>query len=286
VNITLDQAIHELKMGRPIKIGAKTSAYAYLHPEFTALATIKKLKTSKINNANKKTPEQKAALKLAVAGELIPELLEFKTAKKLPTISPAKIKAAPTKLILAAQAPLNLRDAGPAKIYAYRAEGKISEHLAIVIGKPDANPLVRVHSCCYTGDLLGSLSCDCQDQLRGAIKLMAKSGGILVYLMQEGRGIGLINKLRAYSLQASGLDTVEANEFLGFEDEERAFAPAAEILKQLRIKKIRLITNNPKKAEQLETEGIEVTKCVPIIIKHKHNQHYLETKAAKSGHKI
>lgn len=283
MSITLDQAIHELKMGRAIKIGN----FAYFHPEFTALQDYQNLNTQKVNSKSATSSEQKLAIKLAVLGELIPELLEFKTTKKLPTIIPAKIKEAPTKLILAAQAPLNLRDAGAARIYAYRAEGKISEHLAIVIGKPDNIPLVRVHSCCYTGDLLGSLACDCQDQLKGAIKLMGKQGGgVLIYLMQEGRGIGLINKIRAYSLQASGLDTVEANEFLGFEDEERAFAPAAEILKQLKIKEIRLISNNPKKAQQLEAEGIKVTKCVPMVIKHQHNKNYLETKAKKSGHKI
>ena len=283
MNITLDQAIHELKMGRAIQIGAS----AFFHPEFAAESAYKNLKTTFINNKNAKTATQKSALKLAVIGELIPQLLEFKATKKLPIIKPSQIKNGPTKLILAAEAPLNLRDCGKAKIYAYRAEGKISEHLALVVGKPEKTPLVRVHSCCYTGDLLGSLSCDCQDQLRGALKLMQKTGGgILVYLMQEGRGIGLINKLRAYDLQAKGMDTVEANEFLGFDDEEREFAPATAILKELKVKKIRLISNNPKKAKQLEADGIKVESLVPMIIKHQHNEMYLNTKAAKSGHLI
>jgi GTP cyclohydrolase II len=218
---------------------------------------------------------------------MLPAIIQIPPRLKTPELRKTDIKKTKAKLILTAKAPLNLRDCGKAEIYAYRAEGKMSEHLALVIGKPGKKPLVRVHSCCYTGDLLGSLSCDCRDQLRGAIQLMEKSGGgILVYLMQEGRGIGLINKLRAYELQSNGMDTVEANEFLGFDDEERAFTPAAAILKELGVKNISLISNNPKKAHELEVEGIKVSKLVPMIIEHEHNRHYLGTKQAKSGHII
>lgn len=317
-NITTDQLIHEWKMGRAVKIGTS----AYLHPEYAGVwpknATLVITKNraewlmnqkfpgdveidlKNISNAevqliiagrSKKKFKYTAAkntcdaIQAAVDGELLPALIKIKPTKKLPAYK--KQKAVAAKLVLAAEAPLNLRDCGKAKIYAYRADGKASEHLALVVGTPEKTPLVRVHSCCYTGDLLGSLACDCNDQLRGALKLMHKNGGgILVYLMQEGRGIGLINKLRAYKLQEEGLDTVEANEFLGFDDEERGFAPAAEILKKLGVKKIRLISNNPKKAKGLESYGIKVEQLVPMIIKHEHNQNYLNVKAAKSGHLI
>jgi GTP cyclohydrolase II len=148
--------------------------------------------------------------------------------------------------------------------------------------------LVRLHSECFTGDLLGSLKCDCGDQLRGAIATIAAAGGgALLYLAQEGRGIGLINKLRAYRLQDQGFDTVEANERLGFEPDERLYGVAAKMLQLLGFKSIRLLTNNPLKVEALEAAGITVTERVPHAFPaNPHNRGYLRTKAEKSGHQL
>ncbi|MBF0166270.1 MAG: GTP cyclohydrolase II [Alphaproteobacteria bacterium] len=174
------------------------------------------------------------------------------------------------------------------RIQAFRpADGGI-EHLAIQIGTPDpAQPvLVRLHSECFTGDLLGSLRCDCGDQLRGAIAEIAKAGGgVLLYLAQEGRGIGLVNKLRAYQLQDGGFDTLDANGQLGFEEDERVYLPAAEMLRQLGFTRIRLLTNNPEKLDQLARYGIELVERVPHVFpSNGHNDFYLRTKADKAGH--
>lgn len=174
------------------------------------------------------------------------------------------------------------------RILAFRpADGGI-EHLAILLGNPDpAMPvLVRLHSECFTGDLLGSLRCDCGDQLRGALSEIAKAGGgALLYLAQEGRGIGLVNKLRAYQLQDAGLDTLDANGELGFEDDERVYLPAAEMLRQLGFSKVRLLTNNPLKVEALARYGVTVVERVPHVFpSNGHNDFYLRTKAEKGGH--
>ncbi|MSO66149.1 MAG: GTP cyclohydrolase II, partial [Alphaproteobacteria bacterium] len=173
------------------------------------------------------------------------------------------------------------------EIVAFRpADGGI-EHVAILIGKPDGRQpvLVRLHSECFTGDLLGSLRCDCGQQLRGAIEVMAKEGqGALLYLGQEGRGIGLINKLRAYVLQDQGYDTMEANRRLGFEEDERPFLPAARMLALLGFHRIRLLTNNLEKVEGLTRCGIDVVERVAHRFpSNPHNAHYLAAKARK-GH--
>jgi GTP cyclohydrolase II len=146
--------------------------------------------------------------------------------------------------------------------------------------------LTRLHSECFTGDLLGSLRCDCGDQLRGAIAEIARAGsGVLLYLAQEGRGIGLVNKLRAYQLQDAGFDTVDANEQLGFDADERVYLPAAEMLRQLGISRVRLLTNNPEKVAALTRCGIAVVERVPHIFPaNDHNERYLRTKASRSGH--
>jgi len=164
------------------------------------------------------------------------------------------------------------------------------EHIAIVKGDilgAEAVP-VRLHSECLTGDVIGSLRCDCRDQLITALEMIGKMDkGILLYLRQEGRGIGLINKIRAYSLQDQGLDTVEANIALGFRDDERDYAVAAHMLMSLKVNSVRLITNNPKKIEQLTQHGIKVSERIPHMMPpNDHNRFYLETKAAKSGHFI
>lgn len=196
---------------------------------------------------------------------------------------------APVTKITEALVPL--KDAAETRIVAFRplgAAGGGPEHLALVIGKVDPQKpiLVRLHSECFTGDLLGSLKCDCGDQLRGAIAAIGKEeGGILLYLAQEGRGIGLMNKLRAYQLQDQGFDTVEANLRLGFEVDERLFESAARMLDQLGVNDVRLMTNNPAKVSGIKAHGINVCERVPLRFKaNEHNKSYLATKAEKTGH--
>lgn len=190
------------------------------------------------------------------------------------------------------EARVPLEDAENTRIIAFRPLDGGLEHLAIVIGEPeslgagDPAALVRLHSECFTGDLLGSLRCDCGDQLRGAIKAIADDGaGVLLYLAQEGRGIGLVNKLRAYTLQDRGLDTLDANEQLGFDADERIYLPAAEMLKALGLRRVRLLTNNPGKVADVTAHGIEICARVPHAFpSNKHNEAYLQTKKAKGGH--
>ncbi|MGE3741535.1 MAG: GTP cyclohydrolase II, partial [Geminicoccaceae bacterium] len=186
------------------------------------------------------------------------------------------------------EARVPLADVEDVRIVAFRPADGGTEQYAILVGQPERQeaPLVRLHSECFTGDLLGSLRCDCGDQLRGAIRRMAHEGaGVLLYLAQEGRGIGLPNKLRAYMLQDSGLDTVEANHHLGFGSDERDFWAAAAMLRQLGIGRVRLLTNNPSKIAQLRHYGIEVAGRVPhMFAANKHNRRYLLTKAERSGH--
>ncbi len=174
------------------------------------------------------------------------------------------------------------------RIHAFRPGDGGLEHLAIVIGEIDPSQpvLVRLHSECFTGDLLGSLRCDCGEQLRGAVETIAADGaGVLLYLAQEGRGIGLVNKLRAYRLQDRGADTLDANEQLGFDADERIYLPAAEMLRLLGLRQVRLLTNNPEKVAGLEHCGIEVTERVPLSFPdNEHNRPYLRTKARRFGH--
>ena len=175
----------------------------------------------------------------------------------------------------------------PTQIVAFRASDDGQEHVALVIGafggKP---PLVRLHSECLTGDVFGSLKCDCGPQLKEALRIIGENGGgVLLYLRQEGRGIGLVNKIRAYSLQDRGLDTVDANLRLGFADDERDFGHAAAMLCAIGIDKVRLLTNNPRKVNGLEAAGIQVTERVPHhMAANPHNADYLETKRRRSGH--
>ncbi|HXD11156.1 MAG TPA: GTP cyclohydrolase II [Anaerolineales bacterium] len=179
---------------------------------------------------------------------------------------------------------------GDFHIIAFENNRDGKEHVAItkgdVIGA--SNVPVRLHSECLTGDVVGSLRCDCRDQLEAALKAIGQmEKGMVLYLRQEGRGIGLINKIRAYSLQDQGLDTVEANLALGFRDDERDYAVAAHMLMSLKIESIQLMTNNPKKIAQLTQYGIQVNGRIPHIMEpNEHNRFYLETKAAKSGHMI
>ena len=163
-------------------------------------------------------------------------------------------------------------------------------HMALKKGEweKDEPVLVRVHSSCMTGDILGSLRCDCGDQLHNALKMVEAEGkGLVLYMNQEGRGIGLLNKLKAYKLQEEGMDTVEANLKLGFSMDERDYGVGAQILRELNISKLKLISNNPKKRAGLLGYGLEIVETVPIeILPNKHNEKYLKTKRDKMGHKI
>ena len=188
--------------------------------------------------------------------------------------------------VSSARLPMAVHDRG--RVHVFRPDDGGIEHYAIEIGTPDPGGpvLVRLHSACFTGDVLGSLKCDCGPQLQAAATAMADAGGgVLLYLNQEGRGIGLANKMRAYDLQDQGFDTVEANHHLGFQDDERDFRIGAALLSRLGIESVRLLTNNPAKVAILEKQGIAVTERVPLVVgKTPQNAAYLATKAAKSGH--
>lgn len=188
--------------------------------------------------------------------------------------------------VAAARVPLAVSAAS--RVQVFRPDLGGEDHYAIEIGTPDRSQpvLARLHSACFTGDVLGSLKCDCGAQLACALNQMGEAGaGILLYLNQEGRGIGLANKMRAYSLQDQGFDTVEANHRLGFEDDERDFRIAAEILKSMGISSVRLMTNNPRKIAMMEATGIHVAERVALKVgRTTENAAYLSTKAAKSGH--
>lgn len=196
---------------------------------------------------------------------------------------------APHTLAIAARARLPVAAFEHSEIVAFRSPDQIGEHVALIIGQPNGSaPLVRLHSECLTGDIFGSLKCDCGPQLDAALGLMAQAGwGILLYLRQEGRGIGLINKLRAYELQDQGFDTVDANLRLGFPVEARDFGIAARMLTLIGQPRIRLLTNNPQKVARLEAAGVIVEERVPHQLPpNPHNEHYLATKRDRTGHKL
>ena len=177
---------------------------------------------------------------------------------------------------------------GVFKSIAFESKTNKKVHIALVMGEvSEEKPvLVRVHSECLTGDVFHSLRCDCGDQLDAALKKIAKEGhGVLLYMRQEGRGIGIVNKLKAYEYQEEGLDTVEANEKLGYPPDLRDYGIGAQILARLNVKKLRLMTNNPRKVVALEAYDLELVERVPLIIEaNEHNKNYLSTKAAKLGH--
>ncbi len=232
-----------------------------------------------------------AALRLARLAGLLPALFVGAAGSSEATVSSEDVLAfgQGTDLRIVSRARLPNRFAEQAEIIAFRADGDTTEPVALLIGSPGGDPpLVRVHSECLTGDVFGSLKCDCGPQLDLALAAIAKAGwGILVYLRQEGRGIGLVNKLRAYALQDQGFDTVDANLRLGFDDDERDFAIAAAILTALSQSRILLLTNNPRKAAVLEAHGIEIAETVPLKVDPgPHNQAYLAAKRDRSGHQL
>ncbi|WP_114954594.1 GTP cyclohydrolase II [Sphingosinicella terrae] len=233
----------------------------------------------------------KAALRLARLAGLLPALFVGGSGEAEARVSLADVAAfgGGGDLRMVSRARLPMRFAEKAEIVAFRADGDTTEPVALLVGNPHGMPpLVRLHSECLTGDVLGSLKCDCGPQLAHALEAIAASGwGILLYLRQEGRGIGLVNKLRAYALQDQGFDTVDANVRLGFADDERSFAIAATMLKALSQDRVRLLTNNPRKVAGLEAEGIEVSERIPLQMPAgQHNRRYLETKRDRSGHQL
>lgn len=179
---------------------------------------------------------------------------------------------------------------GHFKLVAFQEKNSSNEHLALIKGtwQPDEPVMVRVHSSCFTGDILGSLRCDCGEQLHKAMQMVEAEGkGVILYMNQEGRGIGLVNKLKAYRLQEQGLDTVEANLHLGFQTDQRDYGVGAQILRHLGVTKLRLITNNPKKRVGLIGYGLEIVDNLPIKVEpNPHNEKYLQTKRDKLGHEI
>jgi GTP cyclohydrolase II len=229
-----------------------------------------------------------AALILARLAGLLPALwlLDGRSALALESsLATAAARARTVAIAARAALPVEGLDA-EVQIVALRAAEDGSEHVALLVGAPGGRaPLVRLHSECLTGDVFGSLKCDCGPQLRAALRLMAdEGGGILLYLRQEGRGIGLANKIRAYALQDRGFDTVEANTRLGFADDERDFALAAASLRALGLAEVRLLTNNPAKIAGLQAEGIAASRVPHRLPANPHNAHYLDIKRRKSGH--
>ena len=241
----------------------------------------------------------RAAIALAKSAHLLPAVLLVPVAQglvlaaehaltliTLKDAGPEFLRLSPLNAVVSAKVPMAASDAG--RVHLFRPEDGGEDHYAIEIGRPDrAKPvLARLHSACFTGDVLGSLKCDCGPQLRSALHQMGAEGaGVLLYLNQEGRGIGLANKMRAYSLQDQGFDTVEANHRLGFEDDERDFRIGADILRKMGFSSVRLMTNNPKKLLMMESCGLSVVERVPLQVgRTAQNAEYLATKAAKSGH--
>ncbi len=179
---------------------------------------------------------------------------------------------------------------GDFQLVAFKEKNSSNEHLALLKGswEKDEPVLVRVHSSCFTGDILGSLRCDCGEQLRKAMQMVQQEGkGAILYMNQEGRGIGLLNKLKAYRLQEEGMDTVEANLHLGFQMDQRDYGLGAQMLRHLGITRLRLMTNNPKKRVGLVGYGLEIVENIPIVVdSNEHNEKYLNTKRDKLGHEI
>ena len=232
-----------------------------------------------------------AALRLARLAGLLPALFTRTEGEAEARVSVEEVMAFGTgaDLRVVSRARLPSRFADEAEIIAFRSDADTAEHVALVIGEPSGEPpLVRVHSECLTGDAFGSLKCDCGPQLAAALKAIGEAGwGMLLYLRQEGRGIGLVNKLRAYALQDQGFDTVDANLRLGFEDDERDFAVAARMLAKVPCNAVRLLSNNPRKAAALEREGISVVAVVPLrVTPSEHNRAYLKAKRDRSGHQL
>ncbi|NNM77310.1 GTP cyclohydrolase II [Sphingomonas sp. ID1715] len=229
------------------------------------------------------------ALDLARMAGLLPAFFVLDGGSAPVLLSDVADFADPARLRIATRARLPVEADEGAEIVAFRSSDGGDMHVALILGQPNGQPpVVRLHSECLTGDVLGSLKCDCGPQLHGALKEIAGAGwGILLYLRQEGRGIGLINKLRAYALQDQGFDTVDANTRLGFRVDTRDFRVAARMLELLGQRQVRLLTNNPAKVAELERAGIEVVERVPHkMAANPYNEKYLATKRDRTGHQL
>lgn len=244
-------------------------------------------------------PASSAALLLAKHARLLPAVLTMPAPalnghSEVMSVSAAQIQAFehPTLCDLSwiSDARVPLAGHEDCRLVLFRDARDGAEHVAIIIGSLDGSGAVpvRMHSACFTGDLLGSLRCDCGDQLRIAVdQLAAAGGGVLLYLAQEGRGIGLANKLRAYELQDTGLDTIDADRHLGFRADERNYAVAASMLRKLAMTRIRLLTNNPQKMRALQDAGIDVVACQPLVgTVNRHNARYIRAKRERAGHLV
>jgi len=295
----IERAIAALQAGRPVRIGGETvlsvetgsrAMLELLDPEGCAPLLLSGPRAAALGLAN----EREAARPDDPVEVSHCEWLDRDAARAL--ADPARdfdrgligpLQAVPVDHPDCARAKLPLDDLPPSQMVAFRDPASGEQHVALVIGafggKP---PLIRLHSECLTGDVFGSLKCDCGPQLKEALRILgAEGGGILLYLRQEGRGIGLANKLRAYALQDRGLDTVDANRRLGFADDERNYGMAAAMLRALGLDRVRVLTNNPAKIAGLEHEGIEVVERVAHHMPaNPHNADYLATKRKKSGH--
>jgi GTP cyclohydrolase II len=233
----------------------------------------------------------RAALRLARLAGILPAFFIGADGEVEAEVSAADIDAYDDagRLAIATRARLPVEASETAEIVAFRSPEEPREHIALVIGRRDGTPpVVRLHSECLTGDVLGSLKCDCGPQLHEALHRIAGARwGVLLYLRQEGRGIGIVNKLRAYALQDQGFDTVDANVRLGFSIDARDFSVAARMLDLLGIGEVRLLTNNPRKVEGLEAAGVKVAERLPLAIApNPHNEKYLVTKRDRTGHQL
>lgn len=268
--------------------------------------SLEDISSSLLNNDFSKLPISKksfnlssvdSAIKLVKKSELLPFILisENKAEGAIELRSKdvqEYIEQSENNIYKTAEAKLNLKHAFEAKMLCFRSRLTAQDHYAIVIGDISQmkDPCIRIHSSCYTGDLMASLSCDCRDQLLDTVKFMSENkenAGVILYLMQEGRGIGLTNKIRTYKLQQEGADTIEANNLIGFEEDERNFDSAYKILESMGIDSVKLLTNNPNKVKSLESRGIKVSKTISLYGNiNKYNKSYLETKKDKMGHNL
>jgi len=240
-----------------------------------------------------------AAVRLAKSAQLLPALLAGPPQSGPLPASPVVVGVEQVErhgqpreddLLRISEARVPLREGQDSRLVLFRDRRDASEHVAVIVGQPDPAGVVpvRAHSSCFTGDLLGSLRCDCGEQLQVAVqRLHDAGGGVLLYLAQEGRGIGLANKLRAYQLQDDGLDTVDADRHLGFSADERSYAIAAAMLRQLGYTRIRLLTNSPHKVRELRARGIDVQEMESLLAPpNEHNERYIRTKRERVGHLI
>ena len=319
--VAVDRALGEMRRGRAVvvhDVAAPASGWRLLVPIETASATLvdhvlaqgASLLVTGERAAALRVPCESdevlllcadafgvAGVRLAKSAQLLPALLASGVQHgALPTntlaVSIGEIDryAQPTEedVVRVSEARVPLRDAGEAQLVLFRDRRDASEHVAVIVGTPDLAGIVpvRAHSSCFTGDLLGSLRCDCGEQLQIAVqRLHEAGGGVLLYLAQEGRGIGLANKLRAYQLQDAGLDTVDADRHLGFSADERSYAIAAAMLRQLGITRIKLLTNSPHKVRELRARGIDVHAIETLATTpNVHNEKYMRTKRERVGH--